>query len=996
MKVTHILFSLLTLSVSSAWAVSYDADQKIETPLVLDGEYVVEVASGVTVEFSREISGTGPLRKTGAGTLVLSNGNNTFTEGVQISQGYVRADKEGCLGDGRIFIDGTVATSGATGVTRQINFNADGATFANEILVEGKDPGAYSPTATFIRTDVKTVLLGAITFQVTSSSSSTTGISAGTNKKSGTLDTAAELTIRNSFTYEGGYVRVGAYGKIRMEGPVDLGTMYVGYNSVMAGQVTLVSSQNKISLIIVNGANVIAENECAFGGAALQATGQGANRSTYDLGGKNQTVQSLKCSSTTVPSVTTAKAATLTIVGKSAAESSNQLLSGPLSLVLDAADYPNFNQTLSGASTMTGVLAVSNGTLTVSGTFKKVPEVHVGPAGKMVVSGSTAFAGARKLVVDGVCTITGSAPFASDNSLEIWLGNGEDTALTVSSDLRVKNVYLWDGEKYNRVPNGDHADGTIPHLSGASVNVDNGEDEVVETTWTAGGDENRSIAEVSNWDVSADRLDFSNGKLLATFASSGEIADVDQAVKFLGLRFTRSFTLAKANDVASVLLLGEGLSVAGGITNEIAAPLSVPISQSWAVGEESSLLLSGGLACAAGVRLTSDGLGEVVFGGSGTIDSGVDVSNRHVRVTGRLETPNHVDQGLPRPWQPGGFVVNPNAFRILCTKTDGTVTFDNATVEKPLWVAGNGSVSDDHGWFNMPAGSTNVFLGSIYLESPIGYLSLAADAMMLCKRNLSCGGETHLSKGTLRMEDGVLSATGGNGLGLHLNGRLELASVANTVKFRAYGGTVDIQADSALTNSYLYHLSRTTRFVMNGHSIHFYGIDHDSGTPVFESNAPATLHVGYSDDLKNSRYSGVLSGPVSILKSGAAGTLTLGAAFASTGDLTVEGGTNVLTAAASWSNGTNVFVRKTGALKLQGNRQFNGKFAVLHIDDSGVVELAEGSKQKFHEMYVDGVKVEPGVYGSAEVEGVDHTYAAHFTGKGIVKVGDSGLVLFVR
>ena len=98
MKVTHILFSLLTLSVSSAWAVSYDADQKIETPLVLEGEYVVEVASGVTVEFSGEISGTGPLRKTGDGTLVLSNGNNTFTGGVQISQGYVRADKEGCLG----------------------------------------------------------------------------------------------------------------------------------------------------------------------------------------------------------------------------------------------------------------------------------------------------------------------------------------------------------------------------------------------------------------------------------------------------------------------------------------------------------------------------------------------------------------------------------------------------------------------------------------------------------------------------------------------------------------------------------------------------------------------------------------------------------------------------------------------------------------------------------------------------------------------------------
>ena len=164
MKVTHILFSLLTLSVSSAWAVSYDADQKIETPLVLEGEYVVEVASGVTVEFSGKISGTGPLRKTGAGTLVLSNGNNTFTEGVQISQGYVRADKEGCLGDGRIFIDGT-GSSAYPGVTRQIKFNADKATFANEIVVEGWDVRGYTPEYCFIASDVETTLSGSVSFR---------------------------------------------------------------------------------------------------------------------------------------------------------------------------------------------------------------------------------------------------------------------------------------------------------------------------------------------------------------------------------------------------------------------------------------------------------------------------------------------------------------------------------------------------------------------------------------------------------------------------------------------------------------------------------------------------------------------------------------------------------------------------------------------------------------------------------------------------------------
>ena len=63
---------------------AYTENTTVDAALELDGEYIIDVASGVTVTYSGEISGTGPLRKTGAGTLVLANGNNTFTEGVQI------------------------------------------------------------------------------------------------------------------------------------------------------------------------------------------------------------------------------------------------------------------------------------------------------------------------------------------------------------------------------------------------------------------------------------------------------------------------------------------------------------------------------------------------------------------------------------------------------------------------------------------------------------------------------------------------------------------------------------------------------------------------------------------------------------------------------------------------------------------------------------------------------------------------------------------------
>ncbi|MBR2983577.1 MAG: autotransporter-associated beta strand repeat-containing protein, partial [Kiritimatiellae bacterium] len=153
-----IIAALGAFALTADPNVAYTENATVADALVLDGEYIIDVVSGVTVTYTGEISGTGPLRKTGAGTLVLNNGKNSFTAGVQISQGYVRADAEGCLGTGHIHIDKTVAGVSSTfGVVRQINFNADGAVFSNDILIEGKDPGAsYHYTSSFIRTNVKT------------------------------------------------------------------------------------------------------------------------------------------------------------------------------------------------------------------------------------------------------------------------------------------------------------------------------------------------------------------------------------------------------------------------------------------------------------------------------------------------------------------------------------------------------------------------------------------------------------------------------------------------------------------------------------------------------------------------------------------------------------------------------------------------------------------------------------------------------------------------
>ena len=1000
MKVTHILFSLLTLSVSSAWAVSYDADQKIETPLVLEGEYVVEVASGVTVEFSGEISGTGPLRKTGAGTLVLSNGNSTFTEGVQISQGYVRADKDGCLGDGRIFIDGT-GSSAYPGVARQIKFNADKATFANEIVVEGWDVSGYTPELCFIATDVETTLSGSVSFSDEKlSKNCNVGIAAGNatsgkNKK----DVNAVLRFTNNFSAK--YVRPIAYGTIVFDGRVTVGTMTSSYNSNLYGTIELANGDNQIGVISIAGSSLVATGAQSFGGAAMTVTRafDVTTRSAITFDGKNQTLASLQFDASNASygrnhaaylQTADKKLAVLTLTGGSTSTTSYQTLAGPLSLVLDAVDYPSFVQTLaSRAHTMTGLIAVSNGTLTAtSATFKNVPRVIVGPSGTFTVSNSTgAFERLTELVVDGTFDLSSAtAPFAVDNRLEIWLDSAAQ--LKIPSDIRVKNVHVWDGEKYNKLGNNDYPAGSIPQITGGAVNVDNGEEEVVEATWTAGGAENRSVVAAANWDVAADKLNFSDGKLFATFASAGEVSDIDRAVVFRGLEFTRDFTLAKANASASVQILGQGLSVTSGGTNEIAAPLDLPAPQNWAIGADSVLKLSGGVMSADSGSLAVSGEGALELSGENCLAAGVVMTNRAIVLSGTIETPNHVDQG-------NASGSNSKELRIPRTADGDTITLDNVTIEKPLYMGGRGSASDATvNWWRIPANSTNTFVGHVWLASPIGYPDIGTNACLVFKRGVMFGGETHLRNTTVKLDGGVLQ-TSGSGMFVQKGACIEYNSTGNAGTYRLSDGTLDCKVDNALNGMSLYIMNNAARLRLRDHTVTLKFLASHNGSGIIEGESPATLQITNGDD---SYFSGQTEGFVNIVKMGTGGTLSLRSVLQSPGDLSVIGTDDVLTleSGASWLNGTNVTVASTGKLRLLGSKQFNGKFAVLHIDDSGVVELAEGTKQTFHEMWVNGVKVEPGVYGSAEAEGVDHTYSAHFAGKGVVKVGDFGLVLMVR
>ena len=97
---------------------------------------------------------------------------------------------------------------------------------------------------------------------------------------------------------------------------------------------------------------------------------------------------------------------------------------------------------------------------------------------------------------------------------------------------------------------------------------------------------------------------------------------------------------------------------------------------------------------------------------------------------------------------------------------------------------------------------------------------------------------------------------------------------------------------------------------------------------------------------------------------------------------------------ASWRNGTNFVVRGTGTLSLTAANQLNKKIAVVCISDSGVVDLQNGASHTVKELRIDGNSLPPGTYGGADApEGVNKTYAAHFSGNGTMHVSGAFMLI---
>lgn len=378
----------------------------------------------MTTNENDRLTGSGSIRKTGAGTLALMNGGNDFTGGIDVQLGILETRAQGSLGKGKV----TLANN-----TSQLFFKAAPSVpgafveFTNDVDVTGTDAvvddiqSIYFYTNTTIRgnvTAVRSVLMR--------------HDQAPNNPGKG----GASATIYGSITAPN-RVTFNAYGTFSIHGPITTPLCYGGKSHSGTGTVELwdpanaidkyVISHDILSLRAENAMRGLVEWRPYYDGNPL------ANYSNVKLNGFSQTIKGIHfCKvDSWVPNSTgwymarfkagansfaflSTGPATLTLSGiASTTCESYAKLKDEVSLDVNADGVSGFVQQFRYyASPTTGSVAVNAGTLQImeQATFPNVPSVMVGAAGTLVLENTTnTFVSATNLVLNGTLTVADSA-----------------------------------------------------------------------------------------------------------------------------------------------------------------------------------------------------------------------------------------------------------------------------------------------------------------------------------------------------------------------------------------------------------------------------------------------------------------------------------------------------------------------------------------------------------------------------------------------------------
>lgn len=366
--------------------------------LALAANTVVDITGSGNLTINSVISnssGTRSLIRDGSGSgLLILGGNNTFSGGLYVNQGIVRATNSGALGTGtaNIASGGTLQLSGGLSINEAINVTGQGVGGSGAINnVSGTNTlsGTITETgATRLTADSGTTLN--LTGNLTGTNTNTTFAGPGTVNVARITTGSGEVTVES--------------GTVTFNGTTNANT-YTGLTTVASGATLNLSKTagtqaigtgglTTAGTVELNASNQINDN------ATVALTGSG----TFDLNGNTETIGALN--STSASSTVALGAGALTISGPNNA---NSTFAGTLTGT--SASTLNLTGTgttyLSGDnSSFAGTANVSSGTLNVSGSNNVLGSGAVNVTG----SGNFQIQGGLSLASNVEFGITGSGP----------------------------------------------------------------------------------------------------------------------------------------------------------------------------------------------------------------------------------------------------------------------------------------------------------------------------------------------------------------------------------------------------------------------------------------------------------------------------------------------------------------------------------------------------------------------------------------------------------
>ena len=170
-----------------------------------------------------------------------------------------------------------------------------------------------------------------------------------------------------------------------------------------------------------------------------------------------------------------------------------------------------------------------------------------------------------------------------------------------------------------------------------------------------------------------------------------------------------------------------------------------------------------------------------------------------------------------------------------------------------------------------------------------------------------------------------------------------------------------------------------------------HGRDHEMHFPSIEAPGHTVRFDTYWGSSAATFIDGInLDGPVnaSVTREGNRPIYFNGSSPNPDNSLTLDSGTNTLSAAAYWG-GTNIVVSgATTCLALKGSGNLS-ETAAIAVSSGGKIDIASGVKVKVGALTVDGVAMADGIYDAANLPSA-------ITGGGKLRIGEGATVLYIR